>query len=132
MLNHYYTPRDAPTPQDRPIAYDPTYDPGKLCAAVVDLSRLNFEHFMFDCNLGSESGSDNRYVLMLQRMQHAMLAPPMRGMGMMEVKVESVEAARAGTVAHVGRRMPKGEVFQSITAILGLECTTLQSLQGLF
>ncbi|KAJ6533980.1 hypothetical protein DFH09DRAFT_1405742 [Mycena vulgaris] len=159
MLDHYYTPRDAPAPQDlpRPIAYDPTYDavqgkPRPPRAAIVDLSTLDLEHLAFDCDSGSESGSDDGYVSTLQRMQRAMPAPvpvtprriagarrvaravstpqPVReGMGVMEVEVEGVEAVRTGTEARARRRAPEGEVFQSITAIPGLECTSFEELR---
>ncbi|KAJ6533987.1 hypothetical protein DFH09DRAFT_1284267 [Mycena vulgaris] len=67
-----------------------------------------------------------RRITGARRVARVVSAPqPMRDMGVMEV-----EAVRTGTVARAGRRTHEDEVSQSITAIPGLECTTLQSLQA--
>ncbi|KAJ7646000.1 hypothetical protein DFH06DRAFT_581439 [Mycena polygramma] len=197
MLDHYYTPRDnqdfsaLPFPRhldqhdpralpattsmssmsmlDVDLAAKPRH-PAHAHATVVDLSALALEQLVaFDCDSGSESGSDDGYVSTLLRMQRAPLPSPgasprkiagarrvaravsapqpqtptqaravgFVGMGvgpMMEVDPDAPADLFTGatdTHANTGFRTqmtkaPEGELFQSITAIPGLESTSFE------
>ncbi|CAK5264466.1 unnamed protein product [Mycena citricolor] len=157
MLDHYYTPRDsAPSVLDTsilplPISIDlsanmKTTDPRVkptpvLRAAVVDLSSIPLEEIAFDCDSASddESGSDDGYVSTLLRLQREMApAVPRRIAGARRVaraasatlppKTPDVEMQTQGGHAPK-RQMPEGELFQSITAITGLESTSFEELR---
>ncbi|KAJ7650989.1 hypothetical protein FB45DRAFT_889279 [Roridomyces roridus] len=155
MLDHYYTPRDlvanadlTPLP-DTPIDLD-VAKPPRSAPAVVDLTALDL--LAFDCDSDSDSGSDDGYVSTLLRMKaQAQVATPRRIAGarrvaraasapgparMMEVdlpgtgnslKVPSPSTSLATGTG--GRTVREGEMFQSITAIPGLESTSFEELR---
>ncbi|KAJ7194819.1 hypothetical protein GGX14DRAFT_677884 [Mycena pura] len=154
MLDHYYTPRDLPSQQmipnacpmdlltefDTPVG-SATGKPLPPRAAVVDLSALDLDQLAFDCDSGSESGSDDGYVSTLLRIQRSVsLVPTPRkiaGARRVARAVSSPRPVRAGMVVDVevqvqsqartsGRSTPEGELFQSITAIPGLESTSFE------
>ncbi|KAJ7496549.1 hypothetical protein FB451DRAFT_1208056 [Mycena latifolia] len=161
MLDHYYTPRDAPDPRPHPHslmamgipsdfememdmqAQDPK---APRAPAVVDLRTLDLEHLAFDCDSGSESGSDDGYVSTLQRIQRALPPPPPpprkiagarrvaravsspQAVRVMDIEVQGKATATTAGVG-TGRSTPEGEVFQSITAIPGLESTSFEELR---
>ncbi|KAJ7099301.1 hypothetical protein B0H15DRAFT_819808 [Mycena belliarum] len=161
MLDHYYTPRDAaPGPDPRTLLPRMTMDfdrgpfdsdgptntgaSGKTLpprGAVVDLRTLDLE-LVFDCDSGSESGSDDGYVSTLQRLQRTLPSSPpaprkiagarrvARAVSAPQtVLMPDVEATAAGAGPRARIHTPEGEVFQSITAIPGLECTSFEELR---
>ncbi|KAJ7133674.1 hypothetical protein C8R43DRAFT_1022726 [Mycena crocata] len=148
MLDHYYTPRDLPLQIPAEDLIQPmlaeTDKPHAPRAKVVDLSALDFEQLAFDCDSGSESGSDDGYVSTLLRIQRALPvqapATPRKIAGARRVAraVSSPNSVRTGLMVDLevqtgpqrgGRTTPEGEVFQSITATPGLESTSFEELR---
>ncbi|KAJ7921471.1 hypothetical protein B0H13DRAFT_1984835 [Mycena leptocephala] len=171
MFDHYYTPREdhllnpmsaLPLGDDNPLGpmhglteVDMAKPRPAALHTVVDLSTLALA---FDCDSGSESGSDDGYVSTLLRIQRAAPLPatPRKIAGarrvaraasapqaqlvraMMEIDVDSVEGqigagmrvgASGTTKATEARSAPEGELFQSITATPGLESTSFEELR---
>jgi hypothetical protein len=168
MFDHYYTPREdhllnpmsaVPLGDDNPLGpmhglteVDMAKPRPAALHTVVDLSTLALA---FDCDSGSESGSDDGYVSTLLRIQRAAPLPatPRKIAGarrvaraasapqaqlvraMMDIDVDAVEGqigagmrvgASGTTKATEARSAPEGELFQSITATPGLESTSFE------
>ncbi|KAJ6497365.1 hypothetical protein C8R45DRAFT_982673 [Mycena sanguinolenta] len=139
-----------PTPPDADIAAKPRA-PG---VRVIDLSALALEQLVaFDCDTDdsdTESGSDDGYVSTLMRIQRA-LPPPTRKIAGARRVARAVSApvptmrtaavveghgegdADAGMEVDSGaqgrRAAREGELFQSITAIPGLQGASFEELR---
>lgn len=133
------------TPPLLPSAADKPLPPR---AAVVDLSALSLEQLAFDCDSASDSGSDDGYVSTLLRIQRTLPVSTSASASAPATPRKIAGARRvARAVSSPGPQLhlqpapqlqmdvevaagvaagPEGELFQSITAIPGLESTSFE------
>ncbi|KAF7289172.1 hypothetical protein MIND_01378300 [Mycena indigotica] len=155
MLDHYYTPRD-PLPAADGLLTNYVSPAGVGIGAgekpkplpprtVVDLTSLNLDQipFSFDCDSDDEdqSGSDDGYVSTLLRLQKSLpiVSVPRKIAGARRVAravsspavptTMSMEVESDTTGAREANTAPEGEIFQSITAIPGLETMSFEELR---
>ncbi|KAJ7072979.1 hypothetical protein C8F01DRAFT_1362213 [Mycena amicta] len=152
MLDHYYTPRD-PLPAEQMTVLSggilAEYSPGSAAVGekpkplaprtVVDLTSLNLEQipFAFDCDSDEDdSGSDDGYVSTLLRLQKSLpvVTGPRKIAGARRV-ARAVSSPIVPGITTAKMEMPvemaqtPREIFQSITAIPGLETTSFEELR---